>query len=1010
MAPQSAGAQFKIRLNSGRVLGPLDLERVRALILNAQISGQEQARAHPVGEWLPMAAHPELAELLLLHAMGKLEGHVLSTVASEQVPVDLAAKTQILESSEPAAGSAVQLKTGVSGIATPEGEGSGAPPEGAEDATVVFRPEHTPEGASEYLEEATRVAAAPSGLAQDATGLTRISAELDLPVKPASIANEKTVVFQRSGASAQLPGKFEAGQKGKKTGLLLALAAIALLADLLLDGPQNQPTPGRRPVKIRPVLPSAGTGKPDPAKSKESYQKGLGSYQLDTITGYRKAVEAFQQALKEDPENVRALAFLASAYLNLIDVSNKDENYFSVISKLIQLSRTKKMDLPETLIADSEYLVLTGRPMAAETRIVEYSKIQTAYNEVIKLYLAQALFARGELGQAARVLASLPPGAGMRAKSSYLRGRVAEGLGDLPAAIAEYQAALKESPEHAYSRFRMIKIADTKDELRAVRNHVEFLTSGADRLPGRELAEAYFLRSKLDQLDGKLDLALGHIERALGLEPENPDYNLNYFLLRAKAGDSLLEVRREARLYFYLAESERLLRESKVEEAQIQLMEARREAPSNPQPLVRLGNLFSLYKADISNARINFRKAAELAPSDVRIWSRYIELLIQSYEWEEANRALARLRTLSVPQGSLDKAMGDWYARQGRHTEAQEFYKKALSRETIDPSVYIAFGKSLLETRKYDQAPFMFALAQRFDPESTEAVVGTAKAIQGAEGIDRALSYLRDESQKGAATRPELICAMAELQIQKGAWDEAQVLIEQAKQLRPDMALPFKVEAQYFLAKPVPSKAGSDVAAKQKAAEAFKSYLDRSPSDAGIHYERYRVLVDLAEYQAADETLQRIYELYPKFPNLHYSKGLIYIRLANLKAAQAEFEQELKNGNNSLQVLLAIGGVHLEQRQHDKALGYFVQAMQRAPQEAEPKAQAAYANYLLKKYDAATALYREALKLDSGNPIIYRRLGEAYRAMGDSTNARWAFQKYLEMEPDASDREQLLGY
>jgi hypothetical protein len=68
MAPQSAGAQFKIRLSSGRVLGPLDLARVRALILNGQLTGQEQARSHPTGEWLPMASHPELAELLLLHA------------------------------------------------------------------------------------------------------------------------------------------------------------------------------------------------------------------------------------------------------------------------------------------------------------------------------------------------------------------------------------------------------------------------------------------------------------------------------------------------------------------------------------------------------------------------------------------------------------------------------------------------------------------------------------------------------------------------------------------------------------------------------------------------------------------------------------------------------------------------------------------------------------------------------------------------------------------------------
>ena len=37
---------------------------------------------------------------------------------------------------------------------------------------------------------------------------------------------------------------------------------------------------------------------------------------------------------------------LASSYINLIDSSNKDENYFSVISKLIEMSRAKARTFP----------------------------------------------------------------------------------------------------------------------------------------------------------------------------------------------------------------------------------------------------------------------------------------------------------------------------------------------------------------------------------------------------------------------------------------------------------------------------------------------------------------------------------------------------------------------------------------------------------------------------------------------------------------------------------------
>jgi tetratricopeptide (TPR) repeat protein len=991
MAFGGGGNQYKIRLASGRVLGPIGLGRIRELILAGQLLGGEQAREHPQGEWLPLGAHPGIADLLLRNAQGKLASDPLPREA-EPAPVDPAAATRILE-----------------GTRVPE----------PEPASLRLVSEPAPEA-----EEATRVVTPPAPAAeaedQDRTAMVVLDAPAAQELPPESdaveapdfpagrtIAHEKTVVFRTPGFTTAGSAPSSRGARRKLRPILLVLGGMLVLADLLGGSDDATRAAALRTRRIRPSLPAPAVSEPNPAKSKELYDKALKSYQYDTLPGYRKAVQGLQAALKQDPGNVRALAFLASSYLNLIDVSNKDENYFSVILKLIQLSRAKDIELPETLISDAEYLTLTGRPLAAQTRIIEYSKRQKNYSEIIILYLAQALFARGEFVQAARYLAAIPQSAGMVPKTLYLRGRVAEALGEGETALREYRAVLQASPNHGYARLRIVKMADAAGSLGTVRKELAFITSGADHLPPRELAEAFFIRSRLEQAEGRVDLALGYIERALGLEPENADYNLNYFLLRAKAGDSLPELRKDARVYFYMAESERLIREGKFEDAQIQLMEARREAPENPQPLVRLANLFSTHKGDIANARISLKKAADLAPTNVRIWSRYIELLIQSYEWEEANRALARLRTLPVPQGAIDKAMADWYARQGRHIEAQQFYKKALARESIEPSVYIALGKSLLETKQYEQAPFVFALAQRFDPENAEAITGTARAIEGSEGIDRSIEYLRDELQKGSATRVDLLCALAEMLVTKGAWDEAQAIIDQARQSRPEMALPYRALAKLVLARPTSQRTGGDLAAKQKAAEAYQSYLDRNPADATILFEKYRVLVDLSEFKAADDTLDKIYELYPKFPNLHFSKGLIYVRLSNFKAAQTEFEQEIKNGNASTQVLLALGAVHLEQGQAEKALGHFVQAMQRSPREAEPKSQAAYANFLLKKYEASAALYREALKLDSGNPIIYRRMGDSYRAMGDVANARQAYQKYLEMEPDAPDRDSL---
>jgi len=69
-----------------------------------------------------------------------------------------------------------------------------------------------------------------------------------------------------------------------------------------------------------------------------------------------------------------------------------------------------------------------------------------------------------------------------------------------------------------------------------------------------------------------------------------------------------------------------------------------------------------------------------------------------------------------------------------------------------------------------------------------------------------------------------------------------------------------------------------------------------------------------------------------------------------------------------------------------------------------------YANYLLKNYSGAIALYNAAIARDPGNPLIYKRLGLVYRDVGDLQKAADSFQRYLQMEPDAPDRAEFARY
>ena len=102
--------------------------------------------------------------------------------------------------------------------------------------------------------------------------------------------------------------------------------------------------------------------------------------------------------------------------------------------------------------------------------------------------------------------------------------------------------------------------------------------------------------------------------------------------------------------------------------------------------------------------------------------------------------------------------------------------------------------------------------------------------------------------------------------------------------------------------------------------------------------------------------------------------------------------------------MVSLGKEYIEVGRLNEALKRFNQASMGAPQWAEPKHWAGYANYLLKNYEGSILLYQEALKIDGGNPLLYKRLGLSYVAMNRPQDAKRAIQKYLEMEPDAQDK------
>jgi tetratricopeptide (TPR) repeat protein len=891
------------------------------------------------------------------------------------------------------------------------------------DKTLIYESDKKPETVHE---EKTSVIERPITLESTKPGIVPVkdepspivieqSAPTPVPVDQfADTQNQKqeTVVFERpkeltrreeaiprNTRKGLLQGKFKLNVPKKSFLIMVMLFLVGYEMFVEDEDASKKSRPDVVMVPVRPQLPSGGANKVDPEVSVKIYGEGLKPYLEDTVQGYRRAVDIFQMSLRYDPQNVKALAMLASSYLNLIDSSNKDENTFSVINKLIELSRLKQLDLVETLMAEVEFLSASRRYDAAIQRLIDYSKVSGKFDPVLYYYLGWLYSQKGECGNAMKYLNLIPASALPMPRLYYLRGSLHEENKEYDEGVAEYKRALNINPKHAKSILGLVRIAEKKGELKQVVRFVEFLVSNPSYQSPKEYISALIYRSKLALLFQQPDEAVASLERAIRIDPKNEDLRLEYYTLLSSA-DKSSKFKALAQMYALVLDGERNLKAGKVHEATSVLLQAQDIFPKSTVPFEKMGDLF-YQTGEYERAQSNYKKALEIDPKAGEIAVKLIDSLVHNHEWDDAQKYLAKYRSHPSLKSSVDRLAGDLAYNQGNYTQAVQFYRKSMARDSIDTEVYSAYANALRELDQCKDAQFFYSIAQRLDPFNYNAILGAARCLLKTDNLNTAVGRIQEELSRLPKARADLLDGIAEIYTLANENEKALQFTQQAKEVDPDYPETYKIEGQIYLKQSLTKKEN-----KKKALEAFKGYSDRKPSDPYGYLQRFEIFLKDSNFEAGTEELNRVFEVSPRYPELHYRRAQMYSRMGRTKDALSELEQELKINPRLVKALVEQGNILSHAGDIDGAMKSFVKAMQLNPQDASAKLGAGYVNYLKRQFPSAIALYLSALVLDRGNPEIYKRLGIVYKDAGENAKAAQAFQSYLDLSPDAPDRSE----
>jgi tetratricopeptide (TPR) repeat protein len=972
--PQKTEQLYRVRLKSGRELGPLGLDRIQKLIRKKHITGEEEVRILPSKEWVAWNSVAELSALV---------SHAKGTSALDEEP-----------EGDPAEEKTIILDEGLLN--------------GTEE-----------EEATRLISELDLSPAAEAG--PDLVAVSPVEKNVERSVEaisaPGPTAAEKTVVLNREDVAQVLAADSQWGAAPPKPGIkkpspawfqkfkLAVILMGAFAAAYEFFNPAPVPKAPFRLVLIDPCEPKIREQQ-NPEESLKVYAEAFKSYMSDHIEGYRKALKLACKSAELDKNNVRAHAILLSAHLNLVEVSKRDEQYAGTVFRLLQRMRAINVSILETLIAEVEFFIFTGKPEAASLRIKEFASVSSIgnpnfakLNNYLHFLSGLASERKGAFHEAATFLANIPDSEVKTPRIFYLRGMVAEAVGQNDFAISEYKKAIQLESSHGKSRLRIAELYLKRAEYGEASPHLDFLSKQEELLTPKEIARVAFLDSRVNLNFERTEAALKLVEKAKKFDPNSREYILEAYRQRARTKDPTPRMQREARMFLAVIEAEKSLKEGEVEKAKAKLIEASSVNPESEIPFVELGDLFRA-QGEVGLAKSNFKIAAEKAKDNVSIWSKYIGTLIETFEFAEADKAILKFKTLSAGQSAIDKAEGDKYLKMDKPQLAQEFYRKAMSRESVEPDVYISYAQSLLETRNFNEAPFYFQMALRLDPLNIQAVVGIAKAIANTEGAtggyEKAIEYLQEHLSRHSGARAELFTAMAEFEIARGELKYAQDRLDEAFAANPAYPAPWKVQGdllkKHYELLPREKKREKQEAI-EGALEAYKSFSARTPSDPTGYLARFMILRGFGKFKEAEEELALVYAVNPNYPMLHHYFGMLYSDQGDHVGAVKAYQKELANFPGRLVSLVKLGESLIKTGAFSEAQRILSEAMQRDPRRTEAKVLAGDLAMAQKKISVAVTLYRAATLLDPGNSDIFQKLGDAYLAMGDRANADEAFRK-----------------
>jgi tetratricopeptide (TPR) repeat protein len=1037
--------KYRIRLKTGRVIGPFSKPELFDLKAKGHIKGFEEAQVFPAGNWEPLKNfdfYPDLMDenKTIVQTEGKDEGtFIIDLTKIRQVrtenemnsmdhgtmaPVqELTETVRIAQPNAPKNTPAEEAKldpaleelldesddrTLINPIAQQEIERQKR--QAQKEAEEHERAEKEKALAEAKAKEATELppAVVPEEPREESTQMIQLEAikedllgeavEAELSIEAEKKAQkEKKIVIEED--TEEGPDVLPVPKRDKKKKKIIALVAgLAIIYAVFFPEDRSKAPPFKHlePQIIFPIPFDQAEGK----KSEAAYNRGVEHFMRGTYPDIVKAGLSFKESYENDVENRLALNLLVRTYAEELEHSHDKLNDAQTLFNLVQSKRPFLLQDPNGVIGLNLFYMAINKTDAAADVIQRYFKLKP--NDLTQDLFAVYLVSLMKLGKLELVKQFYQPLVKTPEKNRYTYRALIDYhmMNQEHEKAMEYaDDAIKRLPQNIW--FYLIK-ADLLIREKKVKEAVPFLKRAEEKgLEYNNKFRAKFLELKglVYAQQGKTKEATEHFAKSLELEDSSS--------LRLKLADLVASGKND--------QTDRLISESKAIKLLLQgkdffdkknyelaLSSAARATDAFPGHIP--SELFlAKVQMQLGLAQQGIKTLEALLgkyPQNKKINMALVNAFIDTYKFNDAKNRIAAISGTEMRDSwEYASANANMYIKMGDTLQAMSWLKKSIALNPLNDHDMFLLAEILIKKGNFDAARTLLHKIMELDPANADYRIAYARLIYETQDDQAAIGYLLDAMNE-LGENPKLLSEVAILYYRAG---KVKAFQDYKKKLE---SLPYKDKALYeFLI-----KAALIDERYTEIPVLVEQLLAIEPGDLESMMTAGRVLFEDGKLVEAAKWFKRVQDKLPSYPKVLYYIAKIKFLSGDLDGAMAEIKRDIKeNGENDMD-LVFMAQIHAKKEEFIEAENTFKKAQKLNPRSYDALIGLADLSTKRNNHDLALDLYKRAIKLKSDEAIVHKKIGDVYRLLGQGTLAIESYKLYLEMNPEASDKNQIEAY